>query len=73
MAHGKMATKTMGNDDKKIYGIEKYEAEAAARTLSRSFEIKANEKLFAAAMVIIDRDIANNIKVKGWAGGMKDY
>ncbi len=63
----------MVDNPKKIKGIDKWEAENAADTLRRSFEIKANEKLFAAAMVIIDRDIENNIKVKGWAGGMKDY
>lgn len=63
----------MVDNPKKIKGIDKWEAESAADTLRRSFEIKANEKLFAAAMVVIDRDIENNIKVKGWAGGMKDY
>ena len=71
MAYGKIATAV--DNPKKIKGVDKWEAENAAETLRRSFEIKANEKLFAAAMVIIDRDIANNIKVKGWAGGMKDY
>ena len=70
MGHG---MPTAVDNPKKIKGIDKWEAENAADTLRRSFEIKANEKLFAAAMVIIDRDIENNIKVKGWAGGMKDY
>jgi hypothetical protein len=69
MAHAEIAVERA----KKIKGIDKWQVERAAETLKKAFEIKSDTKLFDAAMVIINRDIENNIKVKGWAGGMKEY
>jgi len=55
----------------KVIGIDKWEAEGAADTLMRSFEIKKKPKLLSAAMKII-RDKQKAAKqALGWAGGLK--
>ena len=54
----------------KIKGVDKWEAENAADTLMRSFEIKRNKKLLGAALKVI-RDRQTDAKqAAGWAGGL---
>lgn len=54
----------------KVMGVDKWEAEAAADTLTRSFEIKKEPKLLKAALKIIrDRQRAAK-QALGWAGGL---
>ena len=67
-----MGTELMETIDKprKVNGIDKWEAESAADTLTRSFEIKKQPKVLAAALKIIrDRQKAAKAAL-GWAGGL---
>ena len=54
----------------KIDGIDKYEVEDAARTLTRAFEIKQNPKLCKAALKVVDKQKKAAQAVQGWAGNM---
>lgn len=54
----------------KIKGMDKWEAENAADTLMRSFEIKRNKKLLGAALAVIRRRQKDAKQAAGWAGGM---
>ena len=54
----------------KIMGVDKWEAEGAADTLTRSFEIKKQPKMLSAALKVIrDRQKAAK-QALGWAGGL---
>ena len=55
----------------KILGVDKWEAENAADTLTRSFDIKKQPKMLRAALrVIRDRQKAAKAAM-GWAGGLE--
>jgi len=54
----------------KIAGVDKWEAESAADTLSRAFDIKSDPRLLKAALIVIRKRKKNDNKVLGWAGGM---
>lgn len=62
-----MATAT-AESPKKINGIDKWEVESAARTLTDAFEIKKKPKLFAAALKIVKQQEDAAKEVQGWAG-----
>lgn len=55
----------------KIDGIDKWEVEEAARTLTKAFEIKSKPKLMAAALKVVQEQKEAAQKVQGWAGKMK--
>lgn len=65
-----MAT-SMVDKPPKINGLDKWEVEEAARTLTRAFEIKQNPKLLAAAMKVVNKQAKAAQAVKGWAGKMR--
>lgn len=52
----------------KIAGVDKWEAESAARAIEETFEIKAKPKLFNAAMIVLKRKQKAAKKALGWAG-----
>ena len=54
----------------KIMGVDKWEAENAADTLIRSFEIKRNGKLLKAALHVLRQRHKDAKKAEGWAGGL---
>ena len=63
-----MGPTTMVETKNKIDGIDKYEVEDAARTLTRAFEIKQNPKLCKAALKVVDKQKKAAQAVQGWAG-----
>ena len=66
-----MATNVIeGPKVEKIKGVDKWEAESAADTLMRSFEIKRNKKLLGAALSVIRGRQKDAKQAAGWAGGM---
>lgn len=65
------STSQMVDKPPKINGIDKWEVESAADTLRRAFEIKADKKLFKAALQVIRERQAADKKVQGWATNMK--
>lgn len=65
-----MATSTI-EKPQKIDGIDKWEVEEAARTLTRAFEIKKKPKLLAAALKVVEQQRKAAQEVKGWAGNLK--
>lgn len=54
----------------KIYGFDKWEVEEAARTLTRTFELKKKPKLFAAALKVVKQTEDAAREVQGWAGNL---
>lgn len=63
-----MAPVTEMSKVEKIGGVDKYDAEYAADTLTKSFEIKKDKKLLAAALTVIRRRQDAAKKALGWAG-----
>lgn len=54
-----------------VCGVPKWEAENAADTLMRSFEIKRDAKRLKAALSIIRKRQKDAQAAEGWAGGLK--
>jgi len=52
----------------KIDGIDKWEVEDAARTLTKAFEIKSKSKLLKAALKLVKQQRDAAMAVQGWAG-----
>ena len=68
-----MGTVTMTEPKvEKIKGVPKWDAEEAARTLTRAFEIRKDKKLLAAAMECLRRERQAATKALGWAGALKN-
>lgn len=64
MATTKMAVPKVETID----GMDKWEVEEAARTLTRAFEIRGKSKLFKAALGVVQKQKEAAQKVQGWAG-----
>ncbi|HIJ71151.1 MAG TPA: hypothetical protein HPP87_07285 [Planctomycetes bacterium] len=63
-----MATAIAEKSPPKVMGVDQWDAENAADALTRSFEIKKDDKLLKAALKVIrDRQQAAK-KALGWAG-----
>lgn len=67
-----MATTTEKCESKveTIDGLNKWEVENAAETITRAFEIKTNKKLFGAALKIIRKRQESSKKALGWASNI---
>ena len=67
-----MATSLQEPKVEKIDGIDKWEVEEAARTLTRAFEIKKKPKLLAAALKAVDQQKKAAQAVQAWAGKLTE-
>lgn len=61
---------TIMDKPEKIDGMDAWEVETAADTLSRAFEIKARPKLLGAALKALRKKQQAQKKALGWAGGL---